>query len=502
MEEIDEAHQSLYFLNIRQIVPFQIGSSRYYRILRSPILRVPAYTQHFSSFLNTLPSNPIRHPHIGEFFDFDIHYNHIRTRNCLAINENILFQAFNSSIKLIEDPFTIESWNKITPSISTRSICTSLSMNNKNSFGASTTLNNGIIYSLTKDPLFRFLNVTFLNSDTINLTEATDSKVSQFIEGESIFITSSGTICFFSQDYLMYNCDILFEEEYSKAAIEFASHPRVVSYSSRNYTHVVDFRLKNTEANIISCPISGVTSLLSIDMHQIATASKEGIDLLDLRFPTKSTSKFDYHFTSSPLSLDKRTISNDEQVFDCIVAHCCEASETLFFPFNQAEFSAPIRPFDTILKSFDSLETEFLTGSITSENNAFLQFESGTVIGIEMSAEERPSRHFFSTILREEDSKQRDIFKFKPTFDKITTSKDKNKTNINWETVFPEVTTQPPPLLLPQPENEPAEDPGTNGYLIELDGALDLGDNDIPTALSMFWKNHLNVARTMTEMDS
>jgi hypothetical protein len=51
----------------------------------------------------------------------------------------------------------------------------------------------------------------------------------------------------------------------------------------------------------------------------------------------------------------------------------------------------------------------------------------------------------------------------------------------------------PASFLYPQPEVE-FEDPGTPGYVIELDGGMEIADADVPGALELFWRNHLALA--------
>ncbi|OHS92707.1 hypothetical protein TRFO_40964 [Tritrichomonas foetus] len=585
-DDDEETKNALYFLGLRRIVPFQMGSSRYVRIFRTPSLRSPSITENFCKFLNARPSNPIRYPHIGTAFTSEIHYHHIRTRNCLSARENWLLEGSGASIRLIINPLIVDSWSKFVPSISTRSTCTSLSINSQLNFGIATTLNGPMLFSLIHDPVSRFMSTTFLepdkrnknvnqnfansndndmndnyfndnylnqnplydndlnddqlNDNSMNTNNAysnqnlnergnetenenrsgnrngitTDAKVSQFINGESLTISSFGELRLYSQDKVLFQLDIPENEEYFNSSIEFGCHPRVVTASFKDRVQIFDLRLSNPNLSQIYCQIPEVASILPIDNHQIAVGSMNGLDLIDLRFPTKSSTKFDYSFSSNPMSLFKRKFSD----FDCVVAQCCESSETIFFPFNNLEFSAPLRPFDTILKPYDTLENEYLTGVAILNDTAIIQFESGSVVGIEMSNEVPPCRHFFSTIMREEDGKHRDAFKFQPHFSKLPqndllslndsqnlldsqnlSQSSQNMSqiqNIKWDVAFPEVTTRPPSeMMYPSPEPENAEDNDITGYLIEEADALEFSEKEIPEALSLFWQSHITIAR-------
>lgn len=501
MDEPDEqTSQSLFFLGIRQLVPFQIGSSRYVTIFRTPSLKTPSLSKNFCSFLNAQPTDPVRYPHLGQAFDFDLYYQHLKARNCLSVYEKLLFESSGSSIRMIENPLIVDNWSRVSPSISTRSLCTSLSINKSNTFGIANTIRNSVIFSITNDPISRFMNTAFLETDPDNFSRPADAKVSFFIEGESLTILEDGTITLYSQNNVISKLEIPVEEDFAMSSVDFASHPRVIAASFQNAVQLFDLRLENPYQDIIACPIQNASSILPIDMHQIAVSSSTGIDFIDLRFPTESSTKFEYHFSSLPMSLFLTKIENSGRVFDSIVAQCSEASETLFFPYTESEFAAPLRPFDIIMKPFETLEQESLTGVAAINKTFFLQFESGAVIGVELSSDEPPRRHFFTTIMREEDGGHRDTFKFQPqftSFSSLSSSKSKNDNDdFKWENAFPEVSTQPlKNMLHKQPDVEKPEDPGTKGYLIEEKDALLLGDADIPTALSLFWNNHIEIAR-------
>lgn len=502
MEEIDEhTSQSLFFLGVRQLVPFQIGASRYVTIFRTPNLRSPSLSQNFCNFLNSQPRNPVRYPHLGNSFDFDIYYQHIKTRNCLSIFENILFEGSGSSIRMIENPLTVDNWSRVSPSISTRSICTSISLNKNHTFGIASTIRDSVIFAITNDPVTRFMNTTFLESDAQNPSRPTDAKVNSLINGESLTILENGIITLYGGQNVISRLEVPVENDYPMSSVEFACHPRVIAASFEESIQIFDFRHENPGQDLINCPIQNVSSILAVDMHQISVSSISGIDFIDLRFPKEPVSKFDYHFTSPPSSLFHTKIESSGRVFDSIVAQCCESSEVLFFPYTESEFSAPLRPFDVSMKPYETQETESLTGIDISNKTAFLQFESGAVIGVEMTADEPPRRHFFTTIMREEDGNHRDTFKFQPQFSSFqnnnSSSKKQNEFDgFKWERAFPEVSTKPPHNIFNQPpEVEKPEDPGTKGYLIEEKDALLLGDEDIPTALSLFWNNHIEMAR-------
>lgn len=503
MDEVDEqTSQSLFFLGIRKLVPFQIGSSRYVTIYSTPNLRSPSLSKNFCNFLNAQPRDPVRYPHLGTAFDFDIYYQHIKTRNCLSVFENILFEGSASSIRIIENPLTVDNWSRVSPSISTRSTCTSISINKSHTFGIATTIRDSVLFTVTNDPVTRFMNTTFLETDPENPSRPTDAKVNLFINGESLTILENGVITLYSEGNVVSRLEVPVENGYDMSSVDFACHPRVIAATFEDSIQIFDFRHENPGQDLINCPISNASSILPIDMHQIVVSSNSGIDFIDLRFPKESASKFEYHFTSLPTSLFNTKIENSGRVFNSIVAQCCEASEALFFPYTESEFSAPLRPFDVAMKPYETLETECLTGIDISDKTAFLQFESGAVIGIEMSSDEPPRRHFFTTIMREVDGNHRDTFKFQPQFASFQSSPSKKQNDFddfNWENAFPEVSTRPTQNILYQPPSiEKPEDPGTKGYLIEEDDALLLGDADIPTALSLFWNNHIEKARNAT----
>lgn len=500
MDELDEqTAQSLFFLGIRQLVPFQIGCSRYVTIFRTPNLRSPSLSKNFCNFLNAEPRDPVRYPHLGVAFDFDLYYQHVKTRNCLSVIDNILFESSGPSIRMIEKPLTVDNWSRISPSISTRSICTSLSLNKSSAFGIASTLKNSVIFTTTNDPVPRFMSTTFLEEDSDDLPRTTDVKVNSFINGESLTILENGTITLYSENEIVTKLDMPVENGFVLSSIEFASHPRVVAASFADSIQILDLRHENPGQDLINCPIQNVSSILSIDMHQIAVSSMSGIDIIDLRFPTESSSQFDYRFTSLPTSLFLEKIENSGRVFESIIAQCCESSEVLFFPYTESEFSAPLRPFDVIMKPYETLEPECLTGISILNKTSFLQFESGAVIGVELTPDEPPRRHFFTTIMREEDGNHRDTFKFQPQFAAFQSAEFNRKSEFDgfkWDNAFPEISTKPiQNIFYKPPEIEKPEDPGTKGYLIEEDDALLLGDEDVPTALSLFWENHIEIAR-------
>ena len=486
-EDDEETRQARFFLGVRQIVPFQIGSSRYVRILRPPMSKSRSFSTNFCNFLNSRPSNPIKTPHIGNSDSFDAFYRHFRTRNRLAQQGKYLLEGCGASIRLIDSPAQIESWSCTTPALSTRSQCTAVAANAAITFGIANTLSKPMIFSMVHDPMTRFLKTAFLQPEG----RITDAKVSQFIDGESIMVSSNGVVYLYGKDSQMQSHEISIEEEFECSSIEFACHPRVVLASFKNNVDILDLRVSNPLHQVIECSLQNITSLLPINLNQVAAGSLSGIELIDLRFPTKSLSKFDYFFSSPPMSLFKRKFGD----FDCIIAQCSESSEVIFFPYTESEFAAPLRPFDSVVQPFDTQESDFLTGIATIDNTAIVQFETGAVIGIELTQDEPPCRHFFSSIIRDEDKVLRETFKFQPRFENLPRI-DSDIPDIHWNKIFPEISTPPPMgMLYEQPEVEKPEDPGSSGYLIEIEGTMELQGPDIQTALSLFWQNHLDVAK-------
>lgn len=487
-EDFDEMAQTLFFLGMKKTVSYELGCSRHVRILKKPIPQTPDYCPTFFDYIAEKPVDSSKLGYIGNYTltNNDICYNHLQCRNRFCLKGNYLFEGSGSSLHIIEDPVTEENWRHVSPSISTRCTCTGISINPAISFGVAMTTRSPVLFGLTHNPVSRFIGTSFLDGFDARVC---DGNVNNMMEGESIFVTNHGQVFLFDKERLVATVsDEMDETEYNEAAVSFAFHPRIAVASFSESLHVFDFR---TDRDSMRCEIPGVSSIMSIDANQIAGASNKGVYLIDMRFPTQIGTYFEYFFTAPPMSLTKQVIGD----FTCVIAHSPKSSEAVFFPFTRFEFGAPIRPFDAAFQEYQTLEKEYMTGIATNDNVAFLQFEKGGVVGLEMTRDLPPCRHFFTSLIREETEVPKDMFDFRPSFERITTRDD--KPSPNWNTLFPQMTDHPPSELLKNPpEVEEPEDSGTTGYLMEVEGALELDNEDVPTALTMFWKNHLGIIRS------
>jgi hypothetical protein len=90
----------------------------------------------------------------------------------------------------------------------------------------------------------------------------------------------------------------------------------------------------------------------------------------------------------------------------------------------------------------------------------------------------------------------RDLFELRPAFEKLC-SDTREQVAINWDAIMADVTELPPASLLYKPPEVEIADAGTPGYFCELEGALEFPLEDAADALPLFWRNHLEMARTM-----
>lgn len=482
-----ETAQTLFFLGMRKSTVHELGCSRMVKILRLPLSQTPTYTDSFHDFLTR---NPAKRGHqIGShsLTNNGICYHHLACRNRFCMKGNYLFEGYGSSIRIVQDPINDANWTRVSPAISTRSMCTSISLNPQISFGVATTKKEPVVFGLTHTPATRFVRTEFLSFDA----PVCDGAPNNMMEGESVFATNEGGVFLFDQARLVSRIGEIFDEEFDETAVSFGFHPRVVAASCREYVRIYDCRLKDPCGACIECNIEKVSSIIPIDSNQIAVASMNGLYMIDMRFPSQIASYFEYFFTAPPMSLLKRPLGD----FTCIVAQCPQSSEVVFFPFSRYEYVAPMRPFDAVVQEYTTEEQEYLTGLAVPEDFAFLQFERGGVVLLELREDAPPCKHYFSSITREEMEAPRDIFEFNPKFDNIRGSN--HKPSPNWELMLPDITEPPPSSMLYEPpEPEEIEDPDTPGYLIEVEDAMELAEEDVPTALALFWKNHLNIARS------
>ena len=494
MEEEDpreaETAQTLFFLGMRKAAVYELGCSRMVKILRLPLAQTPAYTDSFHDFLTRSPADRQRGLQIGaqSLTNNGLCYEHLNCRNRFCMKGNYLFEGYGASLRIVEDPTNEENWASVSPAISTRSVCTSISLNPQISFGVATTKKSPVVFGLTHNPVTRFVRAEFLSFDA----PVCDGAPNNMMEGESIFATNEGGVFLYDRERLVSRIGEIFDEEFDETAVSFGFHPRVVAASCREYVRIYDCRLKDPCGACIECNIERVSSILTVDSNQITVASMNGLYMIDMRFPSQVASYFEYFFTGPPMSLAKRPLGD----FTCIVAQCPRSSEVVFFPFSRYEYVAPLRPFDAVVQEYTTEEQEYLTGLAAPEDLAFLQFERGGVVLLELRDDLPPCKHYFATLSREEKEVPKDVFKFEPQFETLRTNDD--KPSPNWELMFHDLTEPPPSsMLYDPPDVEEAEDPGTPGYLIEVKDAMeDLGEEDVPTALGLFWKNHLSIARS------
>jgi hypothetical protein len=480
-EEVDPEH-TLYFLGMRKLTSYPLGASRHVRIFRNPVSQIPSYSRKYCDFLNTLPVVFMRQPQIGSANDRNLHFNHLKCRNRLAARGNLLFEGFSSTVHIILKPDAEDYWRSLSPAISTRSVCTGVWVNASSTFGVATTLTKPVLFSVTHTPQTRFHTTSFIDCESRIL----DVSVSDQIEGEWCFLTDSGKIEILDRD--SNSTSLSLDDPCDNGAITFTLHPRIIATSGLE--GVSFFDLRSPKKAGVGWTIPGCSALIAVDWHHVAAASLEGISLIDLRFPHVPSSVFEYHFTGEPLSLIKCQMRD----FTTLITGSPSSSEVVFFPFTRFDYVAPMRPFDAVLKDFITTEAEFLTGFAVPDHNAILQFEGGAVTEIELVEGAAPRKFFFPCLTRAEKEGPRDYFHFKLEFDDLPGGVEKA---VAWQTAFPEMSEEPPAGLLKKvPEMEEQEEPPENEFLIEADGAMDVEDpEEIEMALSLFWKNHLEIAR-------
>ena len=283
----------------------------------------------------------------------------------------------------------------------------------------------------------------------------------------------------------------------------------------------------------------------------MALANPHMIVLFDTRFPSKASNKFPYNFLSPAVSLSYAKMND----FSVIMSHSASSGEVILFPYTPTTYASPLRPFDSIFKSYNDNESEFLTGvsfytkqnednhipindqndhihindhfnindqndhqndqnqnqinnlniNLNNMNNQedldgiLLQYESGTIISFQFE-NCPPSRHFFSHFIRKEDEAPRDSFKFHPKFESIASTNLREQTpdEVNWK-AFPEIQEKPPNGLLYNPPPPPPQDEYADGYLMDIEGALDFDRNTTDEALRLFWESHLRIVRAAME---
>ncbi|KAH0792605.1 hypothetical protein GPJ56_003439 [Histomonas meleagridis] len=482
--------KSLIYLGVRKPVPFSFGSLYEIDVYREPQVKPPAFSQKYSEYLNSSSINALKPKHVGVAYDNEVFYQHIQTRNRLIFNQNILFEAFDSSIKIIENPSEEGSWVQTVPTISTRSKCRALAISPDSSFGVALTLANPVIFSTVRSPNLRFSNVQFFSLNNIN---PTDVAINPFIPNEFVISSDDNSIYLYDQT----NEIACFSHEINEKNIFnstiFLGHPRVASLSLHKSVCIIDFR--TPQLNIAEAPFEKVTSMATVSPIEFVTASADGLNIVDIRLPTKACGRFRYNFASPPVHLSHSVINN----FICISALIRDTSDVIYFPFNQTEYAAPFTPFDIKFKDFYSLESEFLTGFTQINDHAYLQFEGGAILHSQLSNEHRSSIHFLSSIMRSQDHFQRDIFDFEPQFEKIRSRNRPDDGDVQWNAIMPGATAEPPASLLYKPEINENDETDAVGYLIEDEEALDLLQESVPEALGLFWKSHIMAVKEFME---
>jgi hypothetical protein len=476
----------LYLLGTRAITSFEIGSAPDVQILRMPGNPPLCPSDSYRAYLNAALNTTSRHPQIGAAFDPTTHFDHIHCRNRFCLRGDSLFEGFASSIRILNAPATPETWNHIVPAISTRSVCTGLSVNASMTFGVARTLTAPVVFSIVPGPAPRFSEVHFLET----LTRTADACSNDFLYGESLFLSTNGVLSLFGDDVLIRDFGIPGAEPFENGAVAFAGHPRIAAASSPDEVRIFDIREDDPADQSVKAEVAGVSAILSIDVNQIAVCSHDGLALIDLRFPSRLSSEMGYHFSGAPISLDHRHFGD----FSCVIAHSSESSEVVFFPFNQVAYAAPVRPFDTTLLEYCTADREFLTGVAITDDTAFLQFETGTIVRIELLLGQPPARQFLSSFHRIETEGPQDAFTFNPTFSPLPPD-NPDPIHVHWNSLF-SPNDLPPSSLLTCPPPAAIDDAGAPGYLIDVDDALDIAEEDVPMALQFFWKNHIDRARS------
>lgn len=484
MSADEEETRTHFLLAHSRPVPFRLGAGRELEVFRPPTNRTPHFTSSYADFLNSRSSRPHKYPHVGESSNPESLFTHLHCRNRLALRNNFLFEATNASLRIITEPSERENWKKVNTAISTRSTITDISISDDATYGIATTLKTPVVFSISPDDEPKFNEAVFLSYKG----EVSQCAVNDFMIGESVMLSPDGKVVIYDVDVVTY-CSEPEDGFFSQSSICFACHPRVLAASGNENIQIIDARCDPNQSQI-KCPVIGATSLMSLDINQIAAVSQLGCYLVDTRFPSEPVNHFRYEFDSKPSSISFVNIDD----FSVIVSGACESSEVVFFPYSDTTYCAPLRPFDAILQSFYSVEPEFLTGISIESNVTFLQYESDSLIGINLDIDEQPCKHFISTMTRYEDETPRDDFIFDPCFAKLPSTGNDDQ-NVTWMNAFPEIKNPPPDsFLYPSPDPPQEEDVG-NGYLIELEGALDFENADIEQALPLFWNNHLKAAR-------
>ena len=87
----------------RKAAPFSIGAKEHIEVLKQPIPTNPSLSHNFCLFLNNRDYHPLTSTSIGTSYNRDAKVIHNKTRNCFCFRDPVLFDASNSSVKMIKD---------------------------------------------------------------------------------------------------------------------------------------------------------------------------------------------------------------------------------------------------------------------------------------------------------------------------------------------------------------------------------------------------------------
>jgi len=478
--------EALFFLGKRVAVPFHIGSSRDAQLLRKPIYRNYPLSKKYEDYLNSESSRPLHYGKIGNFNDKNVKFGHKKTRNCFSYTEPFLFEACNSNIRILSDVLNQNSWQKVTPTISTRSFCTGISVNHTSTFGFARTYEAPLIFSVDYTQDVRFREVSFIQTDD----KISGFQTSSFIEGETLMLFDSGKMVL--KDKELDSFEIMFEPEeiWGLSSVLFASHPRVSMVSLNNYIGLVDLRAPNPQGSMIRSKVKKASSLLSIDFYRVVASGEEGLSIIDNRFPEAIDFMIPFTFDSPAVTLENHYIDQ----FNCVFATCSESSDVILFPLNSIQYSEPVRPFDISMKEYESMDQLSIIGSFFHNNHAILMFENLSVISIALERESSSCRHYFCEFNREERESEKDVFTFSPYFAPLNMNNEDSR-DIKYHPAFPEIQNMPPSSFLKPSEPEIDNEDIGEGYIINVEEALSLNDESVNEIMHLYWKNHLDMIR-------
>ncbi|EAY08054.1 hypothetical protein TVAG_463340 [Trichomonas vaginalis G3] len=470
----------------RRAVPFSLGCGDSFKILRKPISQLQELSHNYIIFLNSKSHHPLLNTVIGTSYDRNALTVHDVSRNHFLLHGSLLFEAINSRITFIKDPWIPAQWDANTSSVSTRSKCTNFSINKENTFGFASTLTKPAIFSLSYTlSELRFNNITYLNYD-LNIL---DLKTSDFIPGETITISKDNTISLFDKDTIVSSVKVEGHETWDLSPINFLQNPRVVCTGFSDSLQIIDFRQKEPAPLTAAANFPSSIVPLKNPFH-LVVSTPDNLSIYDMRFPHRPEDILPYYFKSCPTSMkvDRR---GD---FDVVFCQCSESSEVIAFPFNDMHFGAPCMPFQLTVADYITKNPSNLTGLEVISDSCYLQFENGGVFSVDLDPSKPAKKINVPVFIRNEEDLPKDNFIMKPQFDEMDFSQDKTKEDhINWKETFPEMKNAPPNSLYEIKNEEiPEADSVIDNYLIEIEDALQFEDDDLDTAIPAIWKNHLD----------